>query len=62
LRACGFIFFHVGFTPTCFAHFGMVIPSDSMIMQEDNRNVRMTLSFSHPFEMVGMELGKAQKF
>lgn len=45
-----------------FAHFGMVIPSDSMIMQEDNRNVRVTLSFSHPFEMKGMELEKPSKF
>jgi cobalt/nickel transport protein len=41
-----------------FAHFGMVIPSDSMVMQDDNRTVALTASFSHPFEGVGMELIK----
>ncbi|MFO8083562.1 MAG: DUF4198 domain-containing protein [Desulfobacterales bacterium] len=45
-----------------FAHFGMVIPSDSMVMQDDKREVRLTLSFSHPFEMVGMELVKPNGF
>jgi len=38
------------------AHFGMVIPSDSMVMQDDNRKINVTLSFSHPFEGNGMEL------
>ena len=41
---------------SAWAHFGMVIPSDSMVMQDDERTVTLTLSFSHPFEMVGMEL------
>jgi len=44
------------------AHFGMVIPSDSMVMQEDNRSVRLQLSFSHPFEMIGMGLVKPTTF
>ena len=44
------------------AHFGMVIPSDSMVMQEDNRTVTIALSFSHPMEMVGMELAKPKRF
>ena len=44
------------------AHFGMVIPSDSMVMQEDNRTVTVTLSFSHPMEMVGMPLEKPNVF
>jgi cobalt/nickel transport protein len=38
------------------AHFGMVIPSDSMVMQGENKDVTVTLSFSHPFEGHGMEL------
>ena len=46
------------FTPVCFAHFGMVIPSDNMVAQDDNRTVTLNLSFSHPFEGVGMELVK----
>ena len=44
------------------AHFGMVIPSDSMVMQADNRTVNLKLSFSHPFEGVGMELVKPAVF
>ena len=44
------------------AHFGMVIPSDTMVMQDDNRTINVTLSFSHPMEMVGMELEKPKVF
>lgn len=44
------------------AHFGMLIPSDTMVMQEDNRLVTLTLSFSHPMERVGMELEKPRVF
>jgi len=40
------------------AHYGMLIPSDSMVMQEDNRTINLKLSFSHPFEGEGMELVK----
>lgn len=47
---------------TVYAHYGMVIPSDSMVMQNDNRVVNLKLSFSHPFEMVGMELVKPKVF
>ncbi|MCG2755425.1 MAG: DUF4198 domain-containing protein [Desulfobacteraceae bacterium] len=45
-----------------FAHFGMLIPSDSMVMQNDNRTVSLKLSFSHPFEVVGMEMVKPNVF
>ncbi|KPJ76086.1 MAG: ATP-dependent DNA ligase [Deltaproteobacteria bacterium SG8_13] len=45
-----------------FAHFGMLIPSDNMVMQADSRTVTLQLSFSHPFEMIGMELVKPKKF
>jgi len=44
------------------SHFGMLIPSDSMVMQDDNRTLTVTLSFSHPFEMVGMDLVKPKIF
>lgn len=50
------------FAQPCLAHFGMVIPSDSMVMQDDERSVTLTLSFSHPFEMVGMDLEKPKAF
>ncbi|MEJ2731681.1 MAG: DUF4198 domain-containing protein [Deltaproteobacteria bacterium] len=44
------------------AHFGMLIPSDTMVMQEDNRTITVTLSFSHPFEMEGMDMAKPKTF
>jgi cobalt/nickel transport protein len=47
---------------TTHAHFGMVIPSDNMVMQDDNRTISLALSFSHPMEMVGMELVKPKEF
>ena len=50
------------FANASLAHFGMLIPSDTMVMQEDNRTIDITLSFSHPFEMVGMELVKPKTF
>ncbi len=46
------------FTLPASAHIGMVIPSDNMIMQKDPRTVNLVLSFSHPMEMIGMELVK----
>jgi nickel transport protein len=44
------------------AHFGMLIPSDSMVMQDDNRTLGLELSFSHPFELVGMNMEKPVTF
>ncbi|MBW1645422.1 MAG: DUF4198 domain-containing protein [Deltaproteobacteria bacterium] len=44
------------------AHFGMVIPSDSMVMADDPRTITVTASFSHPFEGHGMELVRPRKF
>ncbi|MEL6168629.1 MAG: DUF4198 domain-containing protein [Pseudomonadota bacterium] len=40
------------------AHYGMIIPSDPMVSQEDGRSVELTLSFSHPFERAGMPLDR----
>jgi cobalt/nickel transport protein len=44
------------------AHFGMLTPSDNMVMQQDNRTVTLTLSFSHPFEGQGMILERPKAF
>jgi len=43
-------------------HFGMLIPSDNMVMQADDRTVHLQLSFSHPMEGVGMELERPKVF
>jgi cobalt/nickel transport protein len=56
------ILFILGSAVPAWSHFGMLIPSDSMVVQDDNRSVTVTLSFSHPFEMVGMELVKPKSF
>ncbi len=45
-----------------FAHFGMVIPSDNMVAPDESRNITLSLSFSHPFEGIGMELVKPKAF
>ncbi|NLC71175.1 MAG: DUF4198 domain-containing protein [Desulfuromonadaceae bacterium] len=50
------------FSVSAWGHFGMIIPSDSMVMQDDPRTVRLELSFSHPFELAGMELEKPKIF
>ena len=52
----------LGICEISFAHFGMVVPSDSMVMQGEDKIVRVTLSFSHPFEGVGMELAVPKVF
>lgn len=44
------------------AHFGMVIPSDSMVMSTDDRTLTLALAFSHPFEGHGMNLDKPAAF
>ena len=44
------------------AHFGMIIPSDAMVMQQDDKTVALTLSFAHPFEGVGMKMVKPKAF
>ncbi|MGD8774462.1 MAG: DUF4198 domain-containing protein [Syntrophobacterales bacterium] len=44
------------------AHFGMIIPSDEMVMKSDRSDVTLQLRFWHPFEGQGMELLKPAKF
>lgn len=44
------------------AHYGMIIPSDNMVGQDDGRSVTVTLSFSHPFEGNGMVLDEPVAF
>lgn len=43
------------------AHFGMIIP-DANTATEDAKSTVLTLSFSHPFEMKGMDLEKPKTF
>lgn len=49
-------------TSTAFAHYGMIIPSDNMLSQEEGRSVDLSVSFSHPFERLGMILETPEAF
>jgi len=44
------------------AQFALIIPSDSMIMQDEDREVKVTLSYSHPFEGKGMDMARPSQF
>ena len=44
------------------AHFGMIIPSDEMVMKSDNSEVALQIMFWHPFEGMGMDLVKPAEF
>jgi cobalt/nickel transport protein len=60
--SCSVFFLFLLSVSSGFAHFGMVIPSDNMLMQGEPREVNIMLSFSHPFEMIGMTLEKPDEF
>jgi cobalt/nickel transport protein len=45
-----------------FAHFGMLIPSKATVSKTDPRTVDVQISFSHPFEMKGMDMAKPKAF
>ena len=57
-----FVVLLLGWKAHAIAHFAMIIPSDSMITEGENREVRVTLSFSHPFTGEGLELEKPVQF
>ncbi len=44
------------------AHFGMVIPSQSMVEDKAKANLNLAVSFSHPMEMNGMDMDKPLQF
>ncbi len=48
-------------TEHALAHFGMVIP-DQHIINQEKKSTNITLSFSHPFENIGMDLAQPNKF
>jgi len=44
------------------AHFGVIIPSDDIITQPDNKNITVKVKFIHPMEGDYMEMKKPVKF
>ncbi len=49
-------------TSSAYAHFGMIIPSDSMICQGENSVVKLDIRFWHPMEGTPMSLEKPAGF
>jgi cobalt/nickel transport protein len=47
---------------TAEAHFGMIIPSDNMVVQGEGNVIELTISFSHPFERKGMHMERPKAF
>ncbi|MGE5256099.1 MAG: DUF4198 domain-containing protein [Hyphomicrobiales bacterium] len=47
---------------SAFAHFGMLIPSRATVSKTGPRAVEVQISFSHPFEMNGMDMAKPKSF
>ena len=45
-----------------FAHFGMVIPSDDIVENQQESNVGLKIMFVHPFEGVSMNMEKPAQF
>jgi cobalt/nickel transport protein len=45
-----------------FAHFGMLIPSQATVSKADSKTMDMQISFSHPFEMNGMDMAKPKAY
>ena len=42
------------------AHFGMIIPSSSTVMEKKEASLKLDISFSHPMEMQGMDMQQPQ--
>lgn len=44
------------------AHFGLILPSDGIISQSDNKSITLEAKFIHPMERQYMELTKPKRF
>lgn len=44
------------------AHFGLVIPSASTVMDKAEANLKLDIAFAHPFEQQGMAMAKPREF
>jgi cobalt/nickel transport protein len=56
------LMFVFGLSTVGSAHFGVIMPDKSMVMQGDSPNLGLTLSFCHPFEQKGMAMAKPKAF
>ncbi len=56
------VIFFFSFSPSLFAHFGMVIPSASTVWEKKDARISIGLAFAHPMELRGMALVKPASF
>ena len=56
------LFLFVSSAHDSLAHFGMVIPSEVTVMENERANIELNLKFWHPFENRGMDLAKPAAF
>lgn len=47
---------------TVYAHFGAIIPSDDIVIQEDSKIITIDVKFFHPMENAYMNMAKPVKF
>ena len=52
----------LGMTNIVSAHFQMIIPSDDMVEQDENRTLDLDVMFWHPYEGHGMNMEKPARF
>ena len=63
MRFCLIIFSLVlAFASPALAHFGMIIPSSSTVMDKAEADLALQISFSHPFARQGMDMAVPEKF
>lgn len=62
LVPCFCLMLVLGLAGVCQAHFGVILPDKSMVMQGDDANLGLTLAFCHPFEQNGMDMAKPKSF
>jgi cobalt/nickel transport protein len=62
LCVCLCLIFVLGLAGVSQAHFGLILPDKSMVMQGDDPNLGMILAFCHPMEQKGMDMAKPKAF
>jgi cobalt/nickel transport protein len=66
MQRCFIVFlgliFGLGLANVSQAHFGLLLPDKSMVMQGDDANLGILLAFCHPMEQSGMPLAKPKAF
>ncbi len=62
LSSLALLVFCLTLSSQAFAHFGMVIPSTSVIEEKGHATLNLELSFSHPMEAAGMPLARPKSF